>query len=105
MSEKSRKKQIEEMLVDDPNDAFLRYGLAMEYVSAGDDRTAVECFHKLLEVDASYVPGYMQGGLALMRLDRTNEARELWQRGVALARQQGNAHAADEMSGMIANLE
>ena len=34
------------MLVDFPNDAFLRYGLAMEYVSAGDDGGAVRCFRR-----------------------------------------------------------
>src|SRR5271154_5917817 len=53
---KSRKEQIEEMLAEDPGDAFLRYGLAMEHVGAGDDAGAVACFRKLLEVDPKYVP-------------------------------------------------
>ena len=34
---KSRLEQIQAMLADDPNDPFLRYGLAMEHVSSGDD--------------------------------------------------------------------
>src|SRR5271156_3698584 len=36
MPAKSRKQQIEEMLVEDPDDPFLRYGLAMEYASEGN---------------------------------------------------------------------
>ena len=31
-----RMAQIEAMLADDPDDTFLRYGLAMEHASAGD---------------------------------------------------------------------
>ncbi|MGH7224888.1 MAG: hypothetical protein ACRELF_16820, partial [Gemmataceae bacterium] len=64
MSAKSRKEQLEEMLAEEPNDPFLHYGLAMEYVSAGEDRTAVERFQKLLAVAADYVPGYLQAGQA-----------------------------------------
>jgi Flp pilus assembly protein TadD len=101
---KSRKQQLEEMLAEDPNDAFLRYGLAMEHISAGDNAAAVDCFRQLLDVDATYVPAYMQGGLALQRLGRDTEARDFWQRGVTQARKQGNQHAADEMQGMLENL-
>ena len=55
---KSRKEQIEEMLADDPNDTFLRYGLAMEHVSAGDDAAALHCLQELLQVAPDYVPAY-----------------------------------------------
>ena len=37
MSSNSRKQQLEEMLLENPDDSFLRYGLAMEFVSAGND--------------------------------------------------------------------
>ena len=48
MSTRSRKEQIEEMLALDPNDSFLRYGLAMEYVSAEQEVEAVACLRELL---------------------------------------------------------
>jgi tetratricopeptide (TPR) repeat protein len=104
MSGKSRKQQIEEMLADDPNDAFLRYGLAMEYVSAGHDEEAVRCFRQLLETTPDYVPGYMQAGRALERLDRVDEARAIFQAGIAQARQKGDMHAAEEMAGFLDGL-
>ena len=77
MADKSRKQQIEEMLAEDPNDPFLRYGLAMEHVSAGQDEEAVRCFQGLLQVAPDYVPAYMQAGRVLTRLNREDEAREL----------------------------
>lgn len=105
MAGKSRKEQLEEMLQDDPNDPFLRYGLAMEHVSAGDDAAAVKQFRELIAVAPTYVPTYLQGGQALVRLNRPAEARELWQQGILAARQEDNSHAAEEMAGMLANLD
>src|SRR5580693_843528 len=93
---RSRKEQIEEMLVEEPNDPFLRYGLAMEYVSAGDDNQAVVCFRELLDRTPTYVPGYMQLGQALARLGRLDEVRTAWQGGIVQARRQNDAHAAQE---------
>lgn len=104
MTGKSRKQQIEEMLAEDPNDPFLRYGLAMEYVSAGQDEEAVRCFEQLLQASPDYVPGYMQAGRALARLDRIEQAQALFQAGIAAAKQQGDQHAAEEMSGFLEGL-
>jgi Flp pilus assembly protein TadD len=105
MSEKSRRERLEEMLLAEPGDPFLRYGLAMDHASAGDDATAVGHFNDLIAADPSYVPAYMQAGQALLRLGRILEARDMWQQGVVRARQQGDMHAAEEMAGMAANLE
>src|SRR5262245_5039998 len=101
MASQSRKEQLEAMLVDEPNDPLLRYMLAMEHVSAGNDAQAIACFRDLLAHSANYVPGYQQMGQALVRLGRDAEARDAWRQGVIQARQQGNEHAATEMQSMI----
>ena len=105
MSPKTRKQQIEEMLADDPNDPFLRYGLAMEYLNRGDNESAVRCFRGLIEVAPDYVPAYQQLGQVLVRLGRTQEAGEVWSRGIAAAQKVGDQHAAEEMQGFLANLK
>jgi predicted Zn-dependent protease len=98
-----RMNQIEALLADDPADPFLRYGLAMEYVSIGDDATAAE--HLLrLTADSTYVPAFLQAGQVLNRLNRVSEAAEVLRRGIAAARQQGDAHAEGEMAGLLATL-
>jgi tetratricopeptide (TPR) repeat protein len=104
MSGKTRKQQIQEMLVDEPNDPFLRYGLAMEHVSAGDLEGALQCFQDLFAMAPTYVPGYLQAGQLLNRLGRTDEARDVLRRGIAVAGQQGDAHAAGEMEGLLESL-
>ena len=104
MTAKSRKQQIEEMLAEDPNDPFLRYGLAMEYISAGDDAGAAKCLQELIAVTPDYVPAYLQLGQAFLRQGRTPEARQAWTQGVQAAQQAGNQHARDEMQGFLENL-
>lgn len=105
MSSRSRKEQIEALLAADPNDSFLRYGLAMEYVSAGLNDEAVRHFQELVERDPDYVPAYLMGGQALARLGREEEARALLQAGITVATRKEDYHAAGEMSGLLATLQ
>jgi Tfp pilus assembly protein PilF len=102
---KSRKEQIEDMLADDPDDPFLRYGLGMEYVSAGDCASALRCFRELLQVAPDYVPAYVQAGQLCARMNRDDEAKELYRTGIDVARKKGDQHAADEMEGFLMGLE
>jgi thioredoxin-like negative regulator of GroEL len=97
MSSKSRKQQLEAMLAEDPADAFLLYGLAMEYVSEGDDEGALSRFRALFADRPDYVPAYVQAGQALIRLGRSSEAAEVFRRGIDVARSQRDDHAAEEM--------
>jgi cytochrome c-type biogenesis protein CcmH/NrfG len=104
MSDKTRRDMLEEMLREDPADPFLHYGLAMEYVAGGEDAAAVLRFERLFIVAPDYVPAYLQAGQALVRLQRTGEAKSVFEAGIAAARRTGDAHAAEEMQGMLANL-
>ena len=104
MARTPRMEQLEALLADDPTDPFLRYGLAMEHVSAGDDATAADHLVRLAD-EAGYVPAFLQAGQVLARLNRFEEAMTVLRRGVAAARSQGDAHAEGEMSGLLASLE
>jgi Flp pilus assembly protein TadD len=105
MTAKTRKQQLEEMLAEDPNDPFLRYGLAMEHVSAGDLDAAVRGFRELFAVAPDYVPAYLQAGQVLARLGRAAEARDVLRQGMAVAARQGDEHARGEMEGLLDSLE
>jgi hypothetical protein len=99
--------QIEALLADDPDDAFLRYGLAMEHASAGDDDACATGLMDLIARTAAnpYVPAFLQCGQALVRLDRTAEACEVLKRGVVAAGRAGDTHAMGEMQGLLASIE
>ena len=99
-----RMARIGAMLVDDPKDAFLRYGLALEYAGAGDDATAAGQLEELL-ADTPYVPAYLMAGQILNRLGEIPKAVEILRTGVIEARKQNNAHAAGEMEGLLASIE
>jgi cytochrome c-type biogenesis protein CcmH/NrfG len=105
MSTKSRKDQIEEMLKDEPNDPELRYMLAMEHASTGHDAEAVRCFEDLIVRCPHYAPGFHQGGRTLARVGRIDEARAVLRKGIPVALEQGNEHAAGEMQELLASLE
>ena len=100
-----RMEQIEVLLAQDPGDPFLRYGLAMEYASAGDDATAAQKLLALTADSPDYVPAYLQAGQILARLGRDVEACEVLRRGIAAARRTGDSHAEGEMQGFLASLE
>jgi len=102
---KSRKEQIEDMLRDDPGDHELRYMLAMEHASLGDDSGAVRVFEELIAGNPNYPPAYHMGARALQRLNKIEEARALLQRGIPTALAQNNQHAAGEMQELLAMLE
>jgi hypothetical protein len=95
--------QIEAMLAEDPDDAFLRYGLAMEHASAGDDAACVEVLRDLITRTAGkpYVPAFLQAGQALVRLDRIPEACAVLRDGIEAARTAGDTHAQGEMQGLL----
>jgi hypothetical protein len=95
--------QIEAMLAEDPDDAFLRYGLALEHAGQGDDATCVALLRDLIARTASnpYVPAYLQAGQALVRLDRITEACDVLREGIAAAGRAGDSHAQGEMMGLL----
>jgi Tfp pilus assembly protein PilF len=101
MTAKSRRQRLEEMLAQDPNDAFLRYGLAMDYAGGGDDVAAAKEFAELMRTAPDYVPGYLQAGQVLARLGRDDEARAVYRAGVVAAQRAGDAHAAGELQGFL----
>jgi predicted Zn-dependent protease len=100
----SRRKKIEAMLADDPRDTFLRYSLAMELDKEGEHDASLQKFNELTRDEPPYVPAFFMAAQQLARLERVNEARTYLRDGIEAARQQGNAHAAGEMSEFLASL-
>ena len=101
---KTRRQWLEEFVVKDPNDAFTRYGLALECANSGDAPNADLHFRELLERNLEYVPGYLMYARFLAKQSRTEEARAVLNTGITVAARNGDAHARSEMEAFFAEL-
>ena len=101
---KTRREILEEFVAAKPNDAFARYGLAMDCANAGDSENADLHFKTVIEAHPEYVAAYFQYGQFLARAGRTDEARSTLTAGIATARRAGNDHARSEMEAALAEL-
>ncbi len=100
----NRLERLVEFVRDHPEDAFARYGLAMEYMRSGDSEAALGQFAQLRERHPDYAAGYQQAGQLLMGLQRHAEARVTLAAGIAVARRQSDLHAAAEMQAILDEL-
>lgn len=100
----SRMEILKGMVEQDPAGAFGRYGLAMEYVNAGDLESAMEHFAKLLEHNPNYAAGYFHGGQTLEKLGRIEEAKDLYRRGIDVTTATGDGHTRSELMGALSQL-
>ena len=71
---------LKQMLAQDANNSFARYGLGMEYAKSGEFSQAIAEFRTLLERDSNYAAAYFHGGQALEKLGRIEEARACMKR-------------------------
>src|SRR5436305_1197448 len=96
---------LNEVLTQNPKDAFARYGLAMEYSKHGDFDRALAEFAILLKNHPDYTAGYFMAAQTLVRAERSDEAKHMLEEGIASARRTGNLHAQSEMEAMLAELQ
>ncbi|HEX4020736.1 MAG TPA: tetratricopeptide repeat protein [Acidobacteriaceae bacterium] len=96
---------LSQILEQNPDDAFARYGLAMEYANQGDTAASIQQFDLLLERHTGYTAGYFMAAQTLVRAGRPEEAKTRLRQGVASAEQTNNHHALEEMQAMLDDLE
>ncbi len=100
----NRIQMLTQIVNENPNDAFARYGLAMEFSKADDAESAMQHFNRLVELHPDYAAGYFMAAQLLARVGRTDEAKTLLTNGIAAAARSGNDHARGEMELMLAEL-
>jgi Tfp pilus assembly protein PilF len=84
-----------------PADSRVRYMLALELAGTGDWEAALVQLKELIGRDPAYVAAYYQAGQAAERLERLDDARELYRCGVEAAHEAGDVHAERELSAAL----
>jgi len=101
---RTRRQKLEEFLTKNPNDAFSRYGIALECVKEGDSAAAESHFRTLIETNPDYVPGYQMYAQTLVQNERSEDAKAILTQGIQAAIRQGNEHARSEMEALLSEL-
>src|SRR5260370_8293963 len=101
---KTRRQMLEEFVAKKPDDAFSRYGLAMECMNSGDPAAADTHFRALLEQNGDYIPAYLMYGQLLVRESRADEARQILSTGIAAAAKKGDHHARSDREALPTDL-
>lgn len=92
---------LKNLVMQNPSDAFSRYGLAMEYRNSGDLEAAIAEFRSLIAANPDYAAAYFHGGQTLERLGRSEDARELYQQGIEAAKKKGDEHTRAEIQACL----
>lgn len=96
-----RLEALKGMVLQDPKNSLVRYGLAMEYGRLGQLEQAVSEHRALIEVNPDYCYAYFHGGQALEKLGRLEEARTMYREGILAAHRTGDEHARSELQGAL----
>ncbi len=98
--------QLLPLLAAEPDDAFVRYAVAMAYAKEARLAEALREFAELLRRHPDYVAGYFMAGRTAKRNGDVAEAKRLFAEGIRAARRTGDRHAESEIAealGMLGN--
>ncbi len=95
---------LEALVEKGSTDAFVHYGLAMEYRSEGRVEDALRTFAGLRLSQPDYLAMYLLCGQMLAGESRTAEARDWLEAGLTLATSKGDSKAKSELTEALADL-
>lgn len=105
MADQSRVAALKDILQANPDDAFARYALGLEYSGADQTDAALAEFERLLAAHPDYTNGYFMAAQTLARVQRNEDARDMLRQGLECARRTRNQHALSEMQAMLDELD
>lgn len=104
MANSSRIEQIKAFLSETPNDPFLTYALAIEYVGMDNDQEAKRIFKELMHNHPDYHPSYYHLAKLYEREGNNTEAERVYEAGIALCQRLNERHALNELRSALDEL-
>jgi tetratricopeptide (TPR) repeat protein len=101
----TRLTELQNMLLAEPGDAFLRYAIALELAKAGQLQQAIAETIQLIHEQPDYLGAYYQLGKWLEQNNQSDKALDIYRRGVAIAEKQNKKKALAEFQEAIWMLE
>jgi tetratricopeptide (TPR) repeat protein len=93
----NRLEMILEMLDSNPEDPFLRYAAALEYIKLEDKETAIGHLKYLYKEDPEYLATYYQLGKLLEEKGKPSQAIRVYKKGKTIAQKQQDSKTLGEL--------
>ena len=100
----SRIEIFKQMLVSDPVNTSILFGLAKEYEKAGLDSDLIATLERYLDISEDEGNGYGMLAAAYERAGWRDKARDTYQRGIDVALQHGHPGMAEEFRMTLSSL-
>ena len=97
--------QLQTLLAESPEDAFILFAIAKEYEKLGQPEKAVEQFEALRRSNPVYVGLYYHLGKLYEHYDAIEKALSVYKNGMEVARKLKDHHALGELNAARLNLE
>jgi len=96
---------LKELYAQQPKDAFAPYGIGLEYAGAEVWESASVWFEKAFETQADYLPNYYQWALSLLKTDKSEQAIDVLNKGILLAKTLNENKTLLELEFLLDDLE
>ena len=98
-------RNLEDLLTKGKESAMLRFSLGSEYLKQREIWVAIFQLRRALELDPNYSAAWKLLGQAFTESGNHNEARDVFRRGIEVARRRGDQQAAKEMEVFVRRLD
>lgn len=92
-----RLEKLQQFLSQTPNEPFLKYAIALEYLKLNQDQLALQHFEKITQEHPLYVGTYYHLGKLYEKLNLEEKALPCYEKGMEVARQLEDHHAFSEL--------
>ena len=93
----SRLEKLLEFLKNEPEDEFLQYALATEYLRLSETEKALQYYENLVNNHPGYVGTYYHLGKLYEALERKPDAITTYEKGMEVAKSKRDNHAFSEL--------
>jgi predicted Zn-dependent protease len=92
---------FKQMLVSDPINSSILFGLAKEYEKAGQTQEMIETLERYLAISDDEGNGFGMLARAYQKADQQQKARDTYQRGIEAATKHGHPSMAEEYRAIL----
>lgn len=100
----NRLEKLLDFIKNEPNDPFLKYALATEYLRLNQTEKALEYFENLVKNHADYTGTYYHLGKLYEALGRRDDAIATYETGMRITKEKRDNHAYSELQAVYDEL-